>query len=180
VIFINDLPDNIAKHIKLYADYRRIIGIIESEEDAGELQKDIDAAVNWSHKWLMPFNIEKCKVMYVGRVNRRSNRIYQMKNADGSLHDLAETTLERDLGVLTSSDLKLKVQVEAAASMANRALGRLKRHSEAAVSFFGERCTSHTFARTSNTQFKPGLLTLKEILKPSRRSSYEQPRPSQP
>jgi hypothetical protein len=127
VIFINYLPDNIAKHIKLYADDSKIIGIIESEEDAGELQKEIDAVVNWSHKWLMPFNTEKCKVMHVGRVNRRSNRIYQMKNTDGSLHDLAEKTLELDLRVLTSSDLKLKAQVEAAASMANRALGRLKK-----------------------------------------------------
>jgi ribonuclease P/MRP protein subunit RPP40 len=127
VIFINDLPENIATHIKLYADDSKIIGIIESEEDAKELQKDIDAAVNWSHKWFMPFNIEKCKVMHVGRANMKSNRIYQMKNTEGSLHDLAETILERDLGVLTSCDLKLKAQVEAAASMANRALGRLKK-----------------------------------------------------
>jgi ribonuclease P/MRP protein subunit RPP40 len=65
--------------------------------------------------------------MHVGRVSRKSNWIYQMKNTDGSSHDLAETTLERDLGVLTSIDQKLKAQVEAAASMANRALGRLKK-----------------------------------------------------
>ena len=57
VLYINDLPDSVAHQIKLYVDDSEII---RSELDCASLQTDIDAAVNWSHKWLMPFNIDKC------------------------------------------------------------------------------------------------------------------------
>jgi hypothetical protein len=66
VLYINDLPDRIGTNIKLYADDSKIINIIKSPNDSLELQTDIDRAVNWSHMWLMPFNIDKCKVMHVG------------------------------------------------------------------------------------------------------------------
>jgi hypothetical protein len=127
VIFINDLPDNIVHNIKLYADDSKIIGIIKSENDAATLQYDIDRAVEWSHTWLMHFNIEKCKVMHIGRSNNKSSHTYSMANLDSTRRPLEATTVERDLGVLVSDDLKVRAQVEAAASIANRTLGRLKK-----------------------------------------------------
>jgi hypothetical protein len=72
LVFINDLPSSVASHIKLYADDSKIMRIITSEQDTIDLQNDIDAAAEWSHKWLLPFNIEKCKVMHVGRPGNRS------------------------------------------------------------------------------------------------------------
>ena len=50
-----------------------------------------------------------------------------MINANGTRQQLEETTVERDLGVLISADLKLRAQVEQAATKANRMLGRLKK-----------------------------------------------------
>ena len=81
----------------------------------------------WSHKWLMPFNIDKCKVMHVGRTNQKSKFIYSMLDPDGNRKNLEVTTVERDLGVLVSDDLKARSQVNAAAALANRTLGRLKK-----------------------------------------------------
>jgi hypothetical protein len=127
LLFINDLPDSIASHIKLYADDSKIIRIIQSEQDTIDLQNDIDAAAEWSRKWLLPFNVEKCKVMHVGRPGNRSNNFYTMSDIDGTRRVLAVTATERDFGVLVSSDLKVRAQVETAASIANRTLGRLKK-----------------------------------------------------
>jgi ribonucleases P/MRP protein subunit RPP40 len=45
-IFINDLPDKIKNECRLYADDSKLIGVIENEEDAFEIQKDIDSMQN--------------------------------------------------------------------------------------------------------------------------------------
>ncbi len=127
LIFINDLPDAIASHIKLYVDDSKIIRIIKSEQDTIDLQEDIDAAAEWSQNWLIPFNIEKCKVMHIGRPGNRSNNFYTMPDTNGIRRLLDVTAKERDLGVLVSNDLKVRIQVESAASVANRVLGRLKK-----------------------------------------------------
>ncbi len=126
VLFINDLPDGMKHHIKLYADDSKIIGIIKSPADMADLRYMIDRAVKWSYTWMMPFNIEKCMIVHVGKAHK-STHIYTMLDANGEKRKLEVTTTERDLGVQVSDDLKVRVQVETAASMANRALGRLKK-----------------------------------------------------
>jgi hypothetical protein len=83
--------------------------------------------VNWSHTWLMPFNVDKCKVMHAGRAHNKSQHIYTMACRDCTRKALEETKSERDLGVQVSDDLKVRGQVETVAHMANRALGRLKK-----------------------------------------------------
>ncbi|MBY0581224.1 MAG: hypothetical protein K2P53_06055 [Rickettsiales bacterium] len=130
VLFVNDYPDDISNYTKLYADDSKIIGIIninQSSSDYQKLQTDIDSAVNWSHNWLMHFNIEKCKVMHVGCRKNKSTHIYTMADINGIRRNLSPTCIERDLGVLISDNLKVKAQVEAAASAGNRMLGRLKK-----------------------------------------------------
>jgi hypothetical protein len=93
-----------------------------------ELQKDIDKGVEWAKTWLMRFNIKKCKVMHVGkRDSLRSDHVYTMDDSSGITHELEETSLERDLGVLISNDLKWRPQVEAATARANRVFGIYKR-----------------------------------------------------
>jgi ribonuclease P/MRP protein subunit RPP40 len=127
VLFINDLPSVVNHHIKLYADDSKIIGIIKTPEYLTRLQSDVDAMVDWSHTWLMPFNVDKCKVMHVGRAHNKSQHINTMACTDGTRKELEVTNAERDLGVQVSDDLKARGQVETAATMANRSLGRLKK-----------------------------------------------------
>ena len=126
MLFINDLPDSIAYQIKLYADDSKIIGIVRSQLDCVSLQADIDAAVNWSQKWLMPFNIDKCKVMHV-MLSIKSIHEYTMTKVNSGQSRLEATTVERDLGVLVTEYLSVREQVEAAAATANIMLDRLKK-----------------------------------------------------
>lgn len=34
------------------------------------LQRDIEALTFWSNKWLLRFNVDKCKVMHLGQDTR--------------------------------------------------------------------------------------------------------------
>jgi len=113
-------------HVKLYADDSKLIRVIRSQMDAVRLQNDIDAAVEWSHIWQLPFNVDKCKVMHVGKRSKLTHE-YTMLCSDGSRRRLEVIKVERDLGVMVSDDLKVRAQVEAAAARANSELGRLKK-----------------------------------------------------
>ncbi len=63
LIFINDLPSKLLNECRLYADDKRIISQIASEEDSKILQKDIDTLYKWSEEWSLGLNFEKCKIM---------------------------------------------------------------------------------------------------------------------
>jgi hypothetical protein len=127
ILYINDLPDYITHHIKIYADNCKIIAVLKSEEDKRTLQIDIDNLVEWSHKWNMPLNFDKCKVMHVGRGYAKSTQTYSMLDLSGNRIQLDVTKHKHDLGVLLSDDLKVSYQVESAAARANSKLGRLKK-----------------------------------------------------
>jgi len=54
----------------------------------------------WSEKWQMLFNTSKCKVMHIGKSQKKYQ--YYMNN-----QQLEEVTQEKDLGILISNDLKV-------------------------------------------------------------------------
>ena len=95
---------------RLYADDNKLIGVIEKEEDAIDIQKDIDSMESWAKTWQMTFNYDKWKVMHFGKKNREQT--YKMKLGHGEQQHVIEKSLvERDLGLLVSSDLKWATQV---------------------------------------------------------------------
>ena len=75
---------------------------------------------------MMRLNVEKCKVLHVGRNNPRTP-YFMMDSSSETRRELAKTDLERDLGVYVSHDLKHRGQVAQAANKADRMLGILKR-----------------------------------------------------
>ena len=120
LIFVNDLLDNIQSSGKLFADDAKLYRRIRDIEDKTILQQDLDKLHDWSNKWLLQFNEEKCKVMHVGRTN--AGYQYHLGSSQ-----LMETQKEKDLGVLVTPDLKSSAQVAKAAASANSVLGRIKR-----------------------------------------------------
>ena len=60
LIFINDLPDELQNKCRLYADDNKIIAPIKTESDSIKFQEDINALDNWSKKWSLGLNFEKC------------------------------------------------------------------------------------------------------------------------
>ena len=106
--------------MRKFADDTKMARVVEGEEEAGKLQADITSMEGWAREWAMCFNIEKCKVMHVGRKNPR----YAYKMGDKVL---GEVEVEKDLGVWLENSLKSHRQCEVAAKQANAALGLITR-----------------------------------------------------
>ena len=57
ILYINDLPDNVTCGIKSLAD---------DTKDTLLLQQNLDVVYEWSHKWLLKFNVDKYKLLQLG------------------------------------------------------------------------------------------------------------------
>ena len=119
------MSENIRSKIIQFADDTKMWRIIANEEDRDALQMDLDTLGEWSKKWLLKFNPLKCKVLHLGSRNQKYE--YTMKDQNGIRTVLSESTLEKDLGVLISKDLKVADQCNKAAKKAMRVLGMVKR-----------------------------------------------------
>ena len=85
------------------------------------LQEDLDLLYAWSNKWQMQFDVDKCKVMHIGK--RNPFYTYKMNGSK-----LEEVTVEKHLGVYISNDAKPYVQCQQSYTKANRMLGFVKRN----------------------------------------------------
>ena len=120
LIFINDLLDEVSSLGKLFADDSKIYRPINSQADARILQEDLLKLQEWSRKWLLQFNEDKCKVMHFGCKNPKYEYTLNSKT-------LEETTLEKDLGVYVTPDMKSASHVSKVAAKANSMVGWIKR-----------------------------------------------------
>jgi hypothetical protein len=120
LVFINDLDSNIVNRLLKFADDSKLFGKVTCYEECCRLQHDLDNLIDWADTSLMEFNISKCHVMHVGKDNARFT--YFMKN-----QQLEVVSVEKDLGVVFSQDMKFESQCVAACNKANMMLGMMKR-----------------------------------------------------
>uniref|UniRef100_A0A8C3IBY2 Reverse transcriptase domain-containing protein n=1 Tax=Chrysemys picta bellii TaxID=8478 RepID=A0A8C3IBY2_CHRPI len=111
-LFINDLEKGVNSEMAKFADDTKLLKIVKTKADCEELQKDLIKLSDWATKWQMKFNMDKCKVMHIGKNN--PNYTYNVTGAN-----LATTNKERDLGVIVDSSLKTSMQYAAAVKKAN-------------------------------------------------------------
>jgi hypothetical protein len=121
-IFINDLDLAVSDFELLikFADDTKISRVIGGEEDRAGLQAALDKVMKWAAEWGMRFNVQKCKVMHLGRNNGKSD--YTMA---GTVLD--KTREEKDLGVIVADTLKPAAQCAKAAKTALGVLGQITR-----------------------------------------------------
>ena len=122
IIYSNDL-DNVLKSsfISKFADDSKVFAKVESSVDAEYLQADLDKVYDWSVKWKMQINKEKCHVLHFGNSNKRMTYMF-----GGKVLDPVEE--ERDLGVQISSSGKPHSQCLKASKKGNQVLGQLCRN----------------------------------------------------
>lgn len=63
LIYINDLPHDILSKIRLFADDCVIYRPLTNDSDHLILQDDLTQINTWCEQWLMPLNLDKCKVV---------------------------------------------------------------------------------------------------------------------
>ena len=121
VCYVNDMPENITSTVYMFADDTKLYRNIKTHIDREVLQSDLSRLEDWSRKWQLRFNADKCKVLHIGRDNEHYE--YYMDRDT----KIGVTTNERDLGVQIDPDLKFNQHVDTVTSKANRMLGMIRR-----------------------------------------------------
>ena len=88
-IFINDIPNDITSMVKFFADDTKLYNSAHLNH---LIQEDLNHLLQWSNKWLLPFNIEKCMVLHYGKENPKN---------DYMMNDISVLSLSsiKDLGI---------------------------------------------------------------------------------
>ena len=111
IIFINDLPDYVKSRVTIFADDLKLVG---NASDRTIIDKDLENLELWEKRWLLKFNIDKCKVLHL-KFNDNLNLEYKL---NGII--MTESEQEKDLGVFTSGTLLWNDQISACINKANK------------------------------------------------------------
>jgi hypothetical protein len=116
-VHIDDIDDFVRwiELLKKFADDTKGLKLIRNLQDREALQRTLDELCWWAEMWGMQYNIEKCKIMHVGR----SNPGYQYSMNGKTLKAVSEET---DIGVIVQSNLKPGKQCQRAANVATGVL----------------------------------------------------------
>ena len=125
LIYINDLPEVVKSMVKLFADDTKLYSVVNNQQEAEKLQTDLANICMWSEKWLLNFNIGKCKHMYIGKINENEQREYSMTK-NNERRSIITIQKEKDLGVTIDNQMKFVSHFQASVKKANR-IGIIKR-----------------------------------------------------
>ena len=115
LLFINNLPANVASGIKMFADDCVLFHNIASPQDHAALQQDLNCLVAWSATWQMSFSPKKCMAMSVSL--KRSPLYYQYSICDVPLEGVQ---YQKYLGVYITCTLNWSRQCEEVKKKASR------------------------------------------------------------
>ncbi len=118
ILYVNELPESLVSDFKMFADDSKIFN---NSENFQVIQEDLNTLQEWSNKWLLKFNPDKCKTIHFGTAN--PNHTYTLNNTE-----LDSVDKERDLGVIITKDRKPSQQCATAARKATQSLWMLRRN----------------------------------------------------
>nr|VZI48068.1 unnamed protein product [Spirometra erinaceieuropaei] len=144
LVFINDCVKDLDCDTILFADDIKLWKVFHNAADADRLQANLNRLEDWSKRWLMPFNINKCKFLHLSSFRAASPRTYFL---DGT--PLQKVDSQKDLGVWITSSLKPTLHCAKAAKSAMATLQLIKR------AFMG--FDSDSFSKIFGTYVRPHL-----------------------
>ena len=118
LLFINDLPENVKNIIKIFADD---VKMIADPTNLQIIQADLEELHVWEGLWLLHFNIDKCKVLHIGK----SNPLHDYEFL-GNILQSCES--EKDLGVTFNKKLNFNEHICTSISKAKSSLAWLLRN----------------------------------------------------
>ena len=123
LLYVNDIGNDISSNLKLFADDTLLYGLIHNDQDAIELQRDLDKLTKWAQIWQMGFNPSKC---YVLRIHRSKHPIIYDYRLSG--HTLEAVDHQTYLGITITETLSWKTHILNVKNKANKTLGFIKRN----------------------------------------------------
>ena len=127
ILYINDLPDALSCVSKLFTDDTKLYRTVDSYGDSNMLQMDLYELDNWSESWQMKFNIQKCKVLHLGRKKNPRNFYLMFDNENECLSTIKDIRELTDLGVQMNESLRFEKQIGNVVQKANGVLESIKR-----------------------------------------------------
>ena len=155
LLYINDIDENLNSTIRLFADDSAIYRKIDSIEDAMLLQQDLFRLQEWADKWLMNFNVKKCKTLRITRrtkskidhtylmstpstpsqgtivtdhVHNLAKEVLHVKPPNKNYSPLEEITSDRYLGVILDNKLNFNEHVDTITKKATNLLNLCRRN----------------------------------------------------
>lgn len=104
-----------------FADDTKGLKKIADESDRRQLQEALNNLVRWAKDWGMSYNVEKCKIMHLGRANPQ----YEYTMGGVPLTVVVE---EKDIGVVVHNSLKPARQCKKAADTAGAVLKTISKN----------------------------------------------------
>ena len=108
--------------IATFADDTKIYNVINTNDDASDMENDLENFQTSSANANLLFNTDKCKTLRITRKRNRVDHTYKLQDSA-----LKTTDCERDLDVWTSSTLSWPKQVLHQCAQANKSLGYIRR-----------------------------------------------------
>nr|VZH99095.1 unnamed protein product [Spirometra erinaceieuropaei] len=136
LVYVNDCANELNCDVAMFADDIKIWSTIRSEVDEARLQTNLDHLEKWSNDWLLPFNVNKCNFLRVGRTSSPNHTVFRLTDKP-----LQEVDAQKDLGVWITTSLKPSLQCSKVAKSAMSILYLVKR----AFSSFDEDCFAKVF-----------------------------------
>ena len=93
---MNDLEGNVLSKVTKFADNTNLGGKVICTEDCDKIQYDLNKLIDWSEKWLLSFNTDNSRIMYI--IDKNSNFEYKMRNQE--IYNIKQ---EKNLGVIINS-----------------------------------------------------------------------------
>ncbi len=147
--------------VKLFADDCILPRQINTETDCLTFQQDLDTVVQWSEKWQMSFNPQKCSVLTVTKKKKIIFHHYKMCGVE-----LAHVNQQAYLGLEFASDLRWGPHIQKITSKASRDLNIIRRNIPNAPQVIKEQAYktfirqsveyAHSMGSISTKPYKPG------------------------
>jgi len=126
LMYINDLPDEVECELKIFADDTKAYMQVGTIEDVAKMQEDIHSMCEWSEKWQLHFNAEKCSHMTYGKAKIASS--YTMKDIAGEEVDIRrDAEVEKDLGVTFDRKLTFRKHIGCIVKKLNQLIALVRR-----------------------------------------------------
>ena len=80
LLHINDLRSCVNSKVRLFADDCLLYREIKNNQDLIDMQRDLDALMDWGSTWGMKFNAKKCNIMRVSCSRKPLQHFYKLGN----------------------------------------------------------------------------------------------------
>jgi len=107
----------------LFVDDTKCAKSIVTETDHQLLQNDLDSLNTWSHKWNLPFNETKFRLLHFSSMADGDSCPYTING-----HCITPSTSHKDLGILFTNSLSWEEHYNLTISKAYRQLSLLRGH----------------------------------------------------